>query len=287
MWFLYALLSALLASFRKVNDKHLSHTVHHLHLAWMTKVATVPILGLLALMTDQLTPTAPLNAVFWVSILLCVFVTAPIDTAVYLHSLKHGQLSKTAPLMVLWPAAMLVSGAIFLGQIPSVAAVAAVLTIIAGVYVLNTSNGSTNMLRNIWGDRGTRFGLIGVGTVSLNTTLGAIAIAHSAPLFCAFWSTLGAILVQFVYAQVVAPGNFRQAPMRLLAQNGMIQGVATALYLSAVAIGPLGYVAAVRSLSAPFSAVLGARVFKEGMGRRKITALCLITLGALLLGLVS
>lgn len=285
MWFIFALSSAILASFRKVNDKHLSHNVHHLHLAWMTKAAALPILGLLALMTHQLTPTAPLSMAFWVSVLVCTFITTPLDTAVYLYSLKHSQLSKTAPLLSLWPVVMLISGAVFLGQIPSLVAVLAVLTIVAGVYVLNTSRGNINVFRNIWHDRGTRFAILGIGTVSLNTTVGAIAVAHSSPLFYGFWASLGAAFVQFAYEQLVAPGKFRHAHKKLIAQNGSIQAVASTLYFYAVATGPIGYVTAIRSLSATMSAVLGARAFNEGMGRRKILALCLIAVGAVILGM--
>ncbi len=285
MWFIYALTSAILASFRKVNDKHLSHNVHHLHLAWMTQAAALPIKGVLAVTMGQLAPPHALPPVFWISMLLGTLVTTPLDTAVYLHSLKHGQLSKTAPLMALWPVVMLMTGAIFLGQIPGLTAIVAVLTIVAGVYVLNSRRGSYNLLANIWSDRGTRFGLIGVGTVSLNSTLGAIAVTYSAPLFYAFWGGVATTIVQFIYAQIVAPGKFRHPHKKLIAQNGTIQGVSAVLYVNAIAVGPIGYVTAIRSMSATFSAILGARVFNEGMGRRKVIALCLIASGAVILGM--
>lgn len=287
MWFIYALLSALLASFRKVNDKHLSHAVHHLHLAWMMRIVTVLVTGVLALLMGQILPENDLPAAFWVSTLLCVFITSPLDTAVYLHSLKHGQLSKTAPIMSLWPVVMLISGMIFLGQNPTAGSILAVATIVAGVCILNTSRASANIFRNIWGDRGTRFALIGVGTVSANTTLEAIALLHSSPLFFAFWAGLLKAIVQFGIAQLIAPGQYHQPYKKLLAQNGLIQGLATSTYSYAVASGPIGYVAAVRSLSAPISAVVGAHAFSEGLGRRKIVALSLVAVGVVLLGIAT
>lgn len=285
MWFIYAFLSSVFASFRKVNDKHLSHNVHHLHLAWMMRAAALPITGLLAIVTGHFLPEHSLSLAFWVSIVVSTCVTAPLDTAVYLQSLKHGQLSKTAPLLSLYPAVMLITGALFLGQIPSMAAIIAVLIIIGGVYTLNTSRGNGNMFRNIWSDRGTRFGLLGVGTISIHSTIGSVAILESSPLFYAFWATLASATVQFIYAQIVAPGKYRHPHIKLIAKNGTIQGIASTLYFSAVASGPIAYVTAIRSLSATLSVVFGARVFNEGMSRRKITALCLIATGALLLGL--
>lgn len=285
MWFIYAFLSSVFASFRKVNDKHLSHNVHHLHLAWMMRAAALPITGLLAIVTGHFLPEHSLSLAFWVSIVVSTCVTAPLDTAVYLQSLKHGQLSKTAPLLSLYPAVMLITGALFLGQIPSMAAIIAVLIIIVGVYTLNTSRGNGNMFRNIWSDRGTRFGLLGVGTISIHSTIGSVAILESSPLFYAFWATLASATVQFIYAQIVAPGKYRHPHIKLIAKNGTIQGIASTLYFSAVASGPIAYVTAIRSLSATLSAVFGARVFNEGMSRRKITALCLIATGVLLLGL--
>lgn len=285
MWFIYAFLSSVFASFRKVNDKHLSHNVHHLHLAWMMRAAALPITGLLAVVTGHFLPEHSLSLAFWISLTISTCITAPLDTAVYLQSLKHGQLSKTAPLLSLYPAVMLVTGALFLGQIPSIPATIAVLIIISGVYTLNTSRGNSNMFRNIWSDRGTRFGLFGVCTISIHSTIGSVAILESSPLFYAFWAALASATVQFIYAQIVAPGKYRHPHIKLIAKNGTIQGIASTLYFSAVASGPIAYVTAIRSLSATLSALFGERVFNEGMSRRKITALCLIATGALLLGL--
>lgn len=287
MWFIYALLSAVFASLRKVNDKQLSHSVHHLHLAWMMRAATLPITGLLAVVSGQFVPDHSLPLAFWVSIIVSTCITAPLDTAVYLQTLRHGQLSKTAPLHALYPAVMLLSGALFLGQVPGAVAVAAVLTIVAGVYILNTSRGNSNMLRNLWRDRGTRFGLFGIGTIALHTTISSVAILESSPLFYAFWAALASGVVQFMYAQIVAPGKYRHPHLKLIAKNGTIQGMASALYFSAVASGPIAYVTAIRSLSATLSAVLGARAFQEGMGKRKIVAFCLIAIGAAVLGLTT
>lgn len=285
MWFIYAFLSSIFASFRKVNDKQLSHTVHHLHLAWMMRVAALPITGMLAIIAGQFLPTSPLSIAFWASLIVSTCITAPLDTAVYLQSLKHGQLSKTAPLLSLYPVVMLVSGAIFLGQIPSLMAVAAVLVIVAGIFILTTSRASNNMFRNIWSDRGMRFGLLGVGTISVHSTIGSVAILESSPIFYAFWAGLASGVVQFIYAQIIAPGKWRHPHVKLIAKNGTIQGIAGVLYFSAVATGPIAYVTAIRSLSATFSAVFGARAFKEGMGRRKVIALSLIAIGAMALGL--
>ncbi len=287
MWFIYALSSALLRSFRKVNDKRLSHEVHHLHLAWMMRLAALPVLAILAIATGQLLPSGPLSAAFWMSIIFGVCIATPLDTAMYLQGLQHGQLSKTAPLQSLRPVLMLIIGALFLGQIPSLVAVFSIIVIVAGIYTLNTGDGNRNMFRGIWSNRGTRFALLGVGTVSLAVTVSAIGVLHSAPLFFAFWANVGSAIMQCIYAQIFAPGKFSGANKKMIIQNGTIQGSASAFYYSAVAVGPIGYVTTIISLTAVFTAFLGAHVFKEGMGRRKIVALCIITIGAIVLGLAG
>ena len=238
-------------------------------------------------MTGQLLVDRPLSMSFWVSLTVVICVTTPLDTIVYLQSLQHGQLSKISPLLSLWPALTLVTGAVFLKQIPSIAAVLAVLIIVVGVYVLNTKRGEGNVFRNLWNDRGTRFALIGIVTLACNSTLGAIGVAQSAPLFFALWMTIGSVVVQFVYAQIIAPGKYRGANKGMIAQNGAIQGSAAAFYFYAVATGPIAYVTAIRSLSSTFSAIFGARAFNEDLGRRKIIALALIAVGAVALGLLT
>jgi uncharacterized membrane protein len=287
MWFIYALSGAILSSFRNINEKHLSHAVHHLHLAWMTRFASLPIIAIIAVSTGQIFIDRTLSMSFWFSLIVVVCVTTPLDTIVYLQSLKHGQLSKISPLISLLPVLTLVTGAIFLKQIPSVAAVCAVLIIVVGIYVLNTKQGEGNVFLNLWGDLGTRFALIGIVTLACNSTLGAIGVAASSPMFFAFWMTVGSVLVQFVYAQIVAPGKYRHASKSMIAQNGMIQGSAAALYFYAIALGPIAYVTAIRSLSSTFSAIFGARAFNEGMDRRKILAITLITIGVIILGMVA
>lgn len=287
MWLIYALASAFFASFRKINDKHLSSQVHHLHLAWMRNLATLPILGLLALITHQLLPTHPLPIQFWIGLIVSALITTPLDTLVYFQSLKHGELSKTVPLLALWPVVMLLSGALFLQQIPSTSSVAAVLTIMTGVYTLNTKRGQANVLKNIWHDRGTRFGLIGVATVSANTTLGTLAATHSAPLFYAFWSNAATVIVFFTMAQILAPHKFRGAPLRRITQGGIIQGMSSMFYFYAVTTGNVAYVTAARSATSTLATFWTARHFNEKIGRRKIIAICLIALGAAVLGLAA
>ena len=286
MWFIFALLSAFTSSFGKINEKRLSLEVHHLHLAWMTRLASLPVIALLAGFTGQLLTEQKLSMSFWISLIVVICVTTPLDTVIYLQSLKRGQLSKISPLAALWPVPTLITGAIFLNQIPSPAAVLAVLVIVSGVYVLNTSRGNGNVFRNLWSDHGTRFALVGIVSLSINSTLRAVGVAETAPLFFAFWMTVGSIIVQFVYAQIVAPGRYRHATKSLVAQNGLIQSFTTVLYFYAIAMGPIAYVTAIRSLSLTFSSIFGARAFKEGMGKRKIIALSLITVGAVVLGLV-
>lgn len=252
----------------------------------MMKLAALPILLVVTLLANQFTPTGSLPSVFWISLALSAFIVTPLDTTVYLRSLKYGQLSKTAPLISLWPVLMICTGILFLGQVPTFPAVMAIMLIVVGVYVLN-ADGKTNVLKNIWNDTGTRYGALGIVTVSINTTLSAVAVTNSSPLFYGFWATVLSALVQFVYAQIAAPGKFNFSNIKMIAGNGTLQGLASILYFYAVSVGPIAYVTAIRSLSATMSAVIGARVFKEGLGAQKRVALGLITIGALLLGLAG
>jgi len=98
MWFIYALSSAVLLSFRKVGEKKLSHVVHHLHLAWMVNLASLPVLALLAFVFGEFFPKSALSTDFWTSLIISICVTAPINAMVYLQSLKYGELSRVAPL---------------------------------------------------------------------------------------------------------------------------------------------------------------------------------------------
>lgn len=288
MWLIFALLSAVLASFRKVNDKQLTHKIHQLELAWAVKLTALPIIFIVTAFTHSLVDPTHLPARFWLAFIASAFVMTPLDTYLYLSSLKHGELSKIAPLLSLWPVVMLVLGALFLHETPNGIAIIAVLGIMTGVLVLNAERtGIGTIIRSMWSDRATRHGLIGVCTVSINTILGGIAIHSSGAIFYAFASSLTGLVVQYAIAKVMGVRNNQWLVRSLpsIALTGSMQGSTYLLYTLAVAAGPIAYVAAIRSSTSILSALLGVFILKESLTRNKKLAFIIIALSSAVLAL--
>lgn len=285
MWFIFAILSAVFAALRKVNDKQLSHDIHPLHLAWLARITALPVAAGLAIVFGQLFIDRHLSNLFWVCLLLSIFIADPLDKAIYIRTLKFGQLSKTAPLSALTPVLLLVIGAIFLSQVPSWTAIIAIFVIMLGLLAINVNRSSKIGLRNFWNNLGLRYGLMGVSTISIQLSIVSVVVSESSPLFYAFWGTLASAAVQFVYAQLLAPGQWRNSHMKLLMVNGSILSISGSLNLVAIGLGPVAYVTAVRSLSASLTAFLGARKYNEGMNWSKFVAIFLIAIGTVVLAL--
>lgn len=286
MWFLYALISAFLASFRKVNDKQLTNKVNQLHIAWCVKLASIPIITIVAICTHSLVNPFNLPIDFWIPFLISVLIMSPLDTYMYLSSIKHGELSKIAPLHSLWPAVMLIFGAIFLGLTPSLLAIVAIFGIAYGVIAISSPRFSIiDMIK----DKATRHGLIGIVTVSVNSTLGGLSIQASGPIFYALISTCVGCIIQFVIAKILVGNkdkpNFEQ--IKTFALTGNLNGLAYIFYSMAVASGPIAYVAAVRSSGSTISALFGIIFLKEQITLNKLFALFIIFSSSILLALTS
>ena len=75
----------------------------------------------------------------------------------------------------------------------------------------------------------------------------------------------------------------RRKKMPVLCVTGTLQGVACTAYLAALNLGPVAYVASVKSSNTLLSAMVGILYFKERLTVQKIFSLLLISAGSYLL----
>ncbi len=286
MWLLFALLSAVFSSLRKVSEKQLTQNLHTLTLGWAAQLAALPFIGGVMLATHKFVNPFSLHSNFWSSIAVITFVLAPINTYLYFSSLRHGELSRVAPIMSLWPGGTMLLGALFLHQLPTIVGLLGITLTIMGVALLNTKpSAGQNNFRHIWSDTGSRHALYGVAVVSLSSTIGVIAIHAANPIYYSFVNAFGALIVQYAIALIYGVRQHRQVweLRKSLARVGTTLSAAYLFYTMAASSGPLAYVSSIRSSGNVLGSMLGYVYFKERATKRKLISIGIIIFGSVLL----
>ena len=133
LWFYLALLTAVFWTIEHAIVKKISGNVKSNYLAYAstTLSAFVSVL-LIAIFYDKL--------VFTKSFLLILIPVGLVNASarfLYTKSLKHGEMSKTIPLLSLSPVFTLIFAMIFISEFPPFKAVFGIVFAIVGIYILN------------------------------------------------------------------------------------------------------------------------------------------------------
>jgi transporter family protein len=137
MWFIFALASALLAGFRRTGEKRLLTTFDHFTLGYLMQLLSLPIgIGALFAFHQAINPFA-LGPDFWLLLLFDSLVFYPVNTWLFYKALKQGELSKVMPVQSLGPVVTVLFALVILHEIPSALALAAIVLIVSGLYILN------------------------------------------------------------------------------------------------------------------------------------------------------
>lgn len=288
MWFTLALLSALFASVRKASEKQLSHKLHHFTAGWTIQLAALPLLLAALIWSGEFYNPLRLGPDFWLPTLGVCLGFYPLSVYLYFNSLKHGDLSQTAPLLSLGPIIALAIAWPLLGQAPTLIGFIGIVIVVTGVYVLNiTDRYLHNPLKALFCNRANLFTLLNILLVGLVGILDKLAIDASGPVYFSFVGTVGAVVVLYATSYIfkVKEMHLVRRHAKPLLSAGSMFGGSYVLFSIAISQAPLAYVASVRNLSILISAAIGFAIFKESITRPKLAALVLIMLGVTVLGI--
>lgn len=288
MWFVFALLSALFISMRKIPEKRLTHTIHYFTFGWALQLFALPVITVTWLLAGDFFNPLTLGPSFWLPILFMWFVFCPLSSFLYVNALRHSELSKVSPLQSLGPIFALLLGWPLLHQAPSLAALVGITIVVLGVYVLNLKGKYLhNPLGIFKGDTASVYMLLNIMLIAVAGALSAIAIKTSEPLFFGFVSLAGSMPILYACARACKVNESAVIKRHIVPISiaGGLFGVSHLTYMIALSLGPLAYIGAVRGSSAVIGAVLGIAYLKESVTVPKIVALSLITIGSIIVGL--
>jgi len=288
VWFIFALLSALFISMRKVPEKRLTHKIHYFTYGWALQLFALPVVLAAWLLAGEFFNPFTLGPNFWLPLIIIWFGFCPLSSFLYISALKHGELSKILPLQSLGPIFALVLAWPLLHQLPSLTAFAGIVIVVLGVYVLNLKGRYLhNPLGIFKGDKANLYMVLNLVLIAIAGVLSAIAIKASEPLFFGLMNTLGAIPVLYACALLFKVKELTEVKrhIRPLLISGGLFGASQLTHMIALSLGPLAYVSAVRGSSAVMGAVLGIMYLRESVTIPKVVALSLITVGSIIVGL--
>ena len=243
-------------------------------------VAAIPCLFLI--------PFTPLPAAeSWLFILLSVVI----HSAYYFslaQSYQHGDLSQMYPLFRgLAPVLVALGAAVFAGELLSWTALAGVILISAALVSLTLFAGglsarnrtaiSWGLLTSVLIAAYTVADGMGVRTVEFSLVY-IIWLFLLEPVPVGLWLLTTDRNRWFAYMKA-KPGK--------IIGGGVAAALAYGLVIHAMSLGPMALVSSLRETSVIFAAIIGALLFREPFGVRRITAACLICIGVVIVKLAG
>jgi uncharacterized membrane protein len=290
MWIFWALLSAALVAGRRPFEKKVINELHHFTYGFLVQCVSLPILVIIVIVTGNLMNPLSLGYEYWVPLLVISVIFPPLNTFLYTHAIKKGELSKVLPLQSLWPVFALILAWFTLGEVPSIVATVGVILTVLGIYALGLKGRRLHHpLQPFREDSSSRAMIASMLLVTVVGIMEKIGVQASNPLFYSFSSSLGALLTLSV-AMRISKQRVTAKIWPLAKQIGVIgalHSTSYATYILAIAAGPIAYVSALRGTNILIGSILGIFIFSERLTKPKAVSYLLIIAGALCLAFGS
>ena len=218
----------------------------------------------------------------------------------FIWALKLTDASLAIPLYAVSPVFLLVNARWFLGETASSAAIAGIVLVIVGVYVLGISQGRRSLLLPILRfarDRGALLAIAAAFVITFNLILDRMALRLlSEEIPTQHLRAISYVTVWFVSASLLSvplllacrsgARRFLVCWRRLL-PIGLTLAVCILLNLTAFMLKEVAYVIAVKRSSAVFGVVLGALFFKEKNIKTRLLGAAIVTAGVVIVCLAE
>lgn len=289
MWFLYALGSAVVYSFRAVFEKFALNNVNPDILGFSIRLYSLPFF-LIPFFIDSgnYIPISELNLEFWASTFYIGLISYPLETLFYYKALQKDDISLILPILSIYPVLTIVLAIFVLGEVPSLVGVIGVIVITFGIYMLKIKHISDGLLApiiNLKNNKAVQYILIVVVLISIGTVIDKIAITNGNLYLYGLYSHLLMTIPLFIFAFIRSRDKLFQIVRyyKYFVVIGFCIFLYTTLYLLAVKESYVGYASAVKSASVLISIAFGILIFKEKDIIPKIIGGLIITVGLILM----
>ena len=286
MWFIYAALGAVFKSLGHLNRKQLAHTSSLFFTFFSCAVGTLILLPVVIVWSLPVVPLLMQHFLICVALAL----TSSIGLFFNMKALSREQLSFVAPLNGFIPVFGLLTGWVFLSEVPTLLGFIGVGIIVAGAYVIGFDQKIVNWyepLRRIFVSKAGQFAIANAVAYALNTVVIKVALnlnfdAFSILFVTSLLTTIGLLPLLLQSSHRASLRDLHKHPKLVLfaSINSLLGSI---FHYFATAATYIGYALAVRRFDAIISVLLGWRILKESNIRFKLIGASLITIGAVVL----
>jgi len=278
MWFAFALLSAILYSFRGVLEKGSITRTNRYVLGLAVRLFALPFFFLPFLLNpDLFIPLGDLSADFWISVLIISIFMTPTETFFYYKALKQEEHTLALPILSLTPILTMGFGVIFFDEYPTLLGLFGVLGILLGVYSLKIGHARHGLLEPLYHlsrNRSVQFMAVVALSLGLGAILDKVGVKASNAYMFGVVNYTFITVVLFVVAWVKARRDMYQLKTHFdkLSIIGAVVAGYTLLYFQALESGNTAYVVAIRNASILMTIILGVFWLKEKDLKAKLLA---------------
>lgn len=285
-WMSFALLAALSESLKDLLSKQGLRSVSPQLAAFAACATPIPLLLGILLFTDSIPPLGP----HYISALLFGGTLNILAMIQFMRALQSSDLSLAIPFISLTPLFLLITSPLLVGDMPTTQDIAGIACIVAGAYVLHIQSvhrGLFGPLVAIFQQPGPRRMLSVAFIYSLTSNFDKIGVQNSSPLF---WSlsitsvmTFGFILgLRFLPQPPHVMPHSRTVGILILI--GLFQGIGLLLHSTALNLGPVPSVIAVKRSSMFFAVIWGILFLRERYVGQRLAGAVLMMIGVGVLG---
>jgi uncharacterized membrane protein len=260
-WFVLTLISSMTLSLRELSAKKAGRTLSSAYLSWgLNSFMFLTFLGI----TFLLGRAVPVTDEF-LKILVMAAVLDAVATLFYISAIKHGDLSKTVPMLCFIPVVQLFVTPVLVHETLSLPGVTGVLVVVSGFYILNIQKreGIFSPIKSIVQNKSTVMMLATACLWGVSSSFHKIGIQQTNPLF---WGSCEMGLISFFlfpFAMKSEKSAFSLHKIRKTMWPAFFSTLTVLSYYMAINIGPVAYVSSVRRLAVLFSMGIGLVVLNE------------------------
>lgn len=285
-WFYFAMLAAASESLKDLASKYGLRTVSPQLAALAASAIPIPLLFSIVLFMDSIPSLGPQ----YIPALLLGGTLNVLALFQFMRALQASDMSLAIPFVSFTPIFLLFTSPLLVTDVPNTQDVVGVLCIVAGAYLLqiqSTNQGWLAPFKAIIHQPGPRRMLSVALIYSFTSNFDKVGVQNSSPLF---WSlsitsvmTVGFLLLLALLPRPTFPTSQTDI-IKILILIGLLQGVGLIFHNTALSLGPVPSVIAVKRSSILFAVLWGIVFLREQHGKERLTGAILMVMGIGILG---
>ncbi len=283
MWIILSLLTAVCEALKDGLCKKSLKNFDVFTISWVWKVFSLPFILPLIFFTPM---PEQIPGEFWMALVVGGSLNI-LATLLYIRAINQSDLSITLPLLSFTPVFLLFTSPLMVGDVPALWGYVGVFFIFAGSYILGIRDRSSvfSPLRALVKEPGARLMLMVALIWSVAANMDKIGVVATSPFFWAVcvqsYISLGLTIV-LLFNRPVLRGRLG-GNLKILLLIGFFTGAGFVFQMSAIKLGLVPYVIAIKRTSIIMGVLIGGLYFLEKDLKTRLTAAAVMLAGVFLI----